>query len=109
MGTCGTSYPPFERCPRNRGKLKGASSLVTRRLVIAGLVAPILAAVFSFAWALLLPVGGLVVLSVGSAWMTPNAEVLFEWYVRALYGLGAITAVVACWAVWPRQTSRAPA
>ena len=103
------SQPPPGGESAARYRREGASSLVTRRLVIAGLVAPILAAVFSFAWALLLPVGGLVVLSVGSAWMTPNAEVLFEWYVRALYGLGAITAVVACWAVWPRQTSRAPA
>ncbi len=101
------STPGGEIAARHRRE--GASSLFTRRVIVAGLVAPILAAVFSFAWALLMVVGGLVALTVGGAWAAPKADVLFEWYVLATYGLGAMTAVVACWAVWPSQTPRAPA
>lgn len=84
-----------------RQRRLASQSLFTRRAVIAGLVAPILAFVFSFAWAVILAVGGLLVLTVGGTWAAPQPDVLFGWYVLATYGCGVSSEVLACWSVWP--------
>jgi len=80
------------------------SSLSTRRLVIAGVVGPVLAAVFSFAWGLLLVVAGTVMVALGGAWGAALADAVVGWYFLGVYGLGIASAVIACWAVWPNRS-----